>query len=149
MKKTIFKTNESENGQSMLELAVSIVVLLILLAGIVDLGRVAFYYIAMRDAAQEGASYGSIFPNNCQEIIDRVEAGAVDSSRINVDLKIYGEVCKACPHEYFPGDPIEITISDPAFPITMPLLGTFLGSQTISLETKIQNSVIVVPDCNP
>jgi hypothetical protein len=141
------KTN-FENGQSMVELAVSIVVLLILLAGVVDLGRVAFYYIAMRDAAQEGASYASMFPNDCEEIIKRVEAGSVDSSRIEVDLKIVGSECKPCgEYEYLPGDQIVISVKDPDFPITMPLLGTYIGAQDIELKTSVQNSVIVVPKC--
>jgi len=146
-KKIYYKKNES--GQSMVELAVSIIVLLILLAGVVDIGRIAFYYIAMRDAAQEGASYGSIFPNNCEEIIKRVKAGAVDSSRIQVDLKIDGNICKPCSYVYYEGRPIEITVTDPDFPITMPLLGMYLGRQSITLETTIKNSIVLVPDCEP
>lgn len=137
-----------EDGQSMVELAVSIVVLLILLAGVVDLGRIAFYYIAMRDSAQEGASYASMFPNDCGEIIKRVKAGTVDSSRIEVELEIVGSECKPCGElEYLPGDPIVITVTDPGFPITMPLLGTYIGAQEIELKTSVQNSVIVVPKC--
>ena len=50
----------SEKGQSLIELAFGIVVLLILLAGIVDIGRLLFFYISMRDAAQEGAVFGQI-----------------------------------------------------------------------------------------
>jgi len=149
MKNNYKNYQNKESGQSMVELAVSIVVLLILLAGVVDIGRIAFYYIAMRDAAQEGASYGSIFPNECEEIVKRVEAGSVDSSRIQVDLKISGEVCEPCAHIYIPGEPIEVTITDPNFPITMPILGTFLGRQSIVLETTIKNSIVLVPDCEP
>ena len=54
--KNALNYSDSEKGQSMVELAVSVVVLLILLAGVVDLGRLAFYYITLRDAAQEAAS---------------------------------------------------------------------------------------------
>jgi len=143
----VFKIKK-ESGQSMVELAVSILVLLILLAGVVDLGRIAFYYIAMRDAAQEGASYASIFPNDCSEIIDRVNAGAVDTTRIIVDLTINGSACEICPTKYSPTQEIIITVRDPAFPITMPLLGTYLGSQSISLETTIQDVIVRVPECD-
>jgi len=83
----LLKKNKSETGQSMVELAVSFVVLMILLAGVVEIGRLAFYYISMRDAAQEGASFATIFPQNNFEVIERVKAGMSDQSRIKV---VYG-----------------------------------------------------------
>ncbi|HSM24674.1 MAG TPA: TadE/TadG family type IV pilus assembly protein, partial [Anaerolineaceae bacterium] len=158
-----------EKGQSMVELAVAVVVLLILVSGVVDLGRVAFHYIAMRDAAQEAASYASVFPNNNQQIFMRATDGiagdGVDPSRIEVNLKIYKasgtyecnwsvlspEVCAADvdssdSNEVSVNNVIEVTITDSAFPITMPLLGSFLGSQTINLNTTIQDVVLYVPE---
>jgi len=50
---------KSERGQSLTELAVIVVIMIIILAGVVDLGGVIFQYLAMRDAAQEGASYAT------------------------------------------------------------------------------------------
>lgn len=139
--------SQKEEGQSLIELALSLVVLLILLAGVVDFGRIAFYYIAMRDSAQEGASYGSIFPNDCEEIINRVEAGVVDTNRINVTLNIDGDECKVCDHKYSPGEIIEIKVSDPNFPLTMPFIGIFIGKNEISLETTIKDNIVRVPVC--
>lgn len=52
----------SERGQSLVEMAVSLVVLLWLLAGAVEFGLAYFQFIQLRDAAQEGALYGSINP---------------------------------------------------------------------------------------
>jgi len=153
----------AETGQSMVELAVSIIVLLILLAGIVDLGRVAFYYIAIRDSAQEAATYASIFPNNNEQIFARALAGitgdGVDSSRIEVTLTYQGSVSYTCElgegcasstdttgsNEVQVGDVIGITVTDSAFPVTMPLLGTFIGGQTINLTSTIQDVVVRVP----
>ena len=51
-----------EQGQSLVELALSLTLLLLLLGGAIDLGRMFFTYIALRDAAQEGAIYGSYCP---------------------------------------------------------------------------------------
>ncbi len=160
--------HDSEKGQSMVELAVAVVVLLILVSGVVDLGRVAFHYIAMRDAAQEAASYASVFPNNNQQIFSRATDGiagdGVDPSRIAVNLKIFKssgtyecnwsvtspEACAGSSdtsgsNEVSVNNVIEVTITDSAFPITMPLLGSFLGSQTINLSTTIQDVVLSVP----
>jgi Flp pilus assembly protein TadG len=150
----------------MVELAVSIVVLMILLAGVVDLGRVAFYHLTIRDAAQEAASYASIFPHNNEQIfaraLDGVNGDGVDPSRIKVDLKVKNldrdivyecNSSNSCANDTDTSDTkvvsenyyIEVTITDSAFPITMPLLGTFIGSQTINLNSTIEDIVVRVP----
>jgi hypothetical protein len=49
-------------GQSLVELAISLTVMLLLLAGAVTFGMALFSYVAIRDAAQEGALYGSMYP---------------------------------------------------------------------------------------
>jgi Flp pilus assembly protein TadG len=85
------QNQQKEKGQSLVELSVSLVVLLILAAGLVDLGRAFFTYITLRDAAQEGASYASVsredgitnstdLGNFCQEITDRVLITTTDLS---------------------------------------------------------------------
>ena len=51
---------KSERGQSLVELAISLVILLYLLSGAVEFGILFFQYVQLRDAAQEGALYGSI-----------------------------------------------------------------------------------------
>ena len=154
-----------ESGQSMVELSMSIIVLLILLAGVVDLGRVAFYYIAIRDAAQEAASYAAVFPNNNQQIfaraLDGIAGSGVDPSRVEIEIIFKKEsgtyecqLSDGCSSDadttdsnVVPvGSVIQITVTDPAFPITMPLLGTFLGSQTINLNSTIQDVVVRVPE---
>lgn len=53
---------KNERGQSLVELAISLVVLLFLLSGVVEFGIAFFQFIQLRDAAQEGALYGSINP---------------------------------------------------------------------------------------
>jgi Flp pilus assembly protein TadG len=162
--KKIYKKRK-ESGQSMVELSMSIVVLLILLAGVVDLGRVAFYYIAIRDAAQEAASYAAVFPNNNQQIfaraLDGIAGSGVDPSRVEIEVIFKKEsgtyecqLSEGCSSDtdttdsnVVPvGSVIQITVTDPAFPITMPLLGTFLGSQTINLNSTIQDVVVRVPE---
>lgn len=66
------KTNISERGQSLVEFAISLVIILFLLAGAVEFGIALFQYIQLRDAAQEGALYGSICPKDEAKIIERV-----------------------------------------------------------------------------
>jgi hypothetical protein len=151
-----------EVGQSLMELAVSITVLLIILAGIVDLGRMFFHYIAMRDAAQEAASYGSINPTHCNQIRDRAWIAMATSSAIDVTVTINGfygaditqldtafsEDCLAAsanPMHACHGNEIVVTLSDNEFPITMPFIGSFLGRQNIPLETTITGTILRPP----
>ncbi len=53
---------KAQRGQSLVELAISLTVMLLLLAGAVTFGMALFSYVAIRDAAQEGALYGSFNP---------------------------------------------------------------------------------------
>src|SRR5574338_1418458 len=50
----------SEKGQSFVELAMTLVFLLVLLSATVDLGWAFYTMITLRDAVQEAAAYGSI-----------------------------------------------------------------------------------------
>src|SRR6266508_2450484 len=52
----------SERGQSLVELGVSLVILLYLLSGAAEFGVLFFQFVQLRDAAQEGALYGSMNP---------------------------------------------------------------------------------------
>lgn len=66
------KNIKSEQGQSLVEFAISLTIILWLLAGAVELGIALFQFIQLRDAAQEGALYGSICPRDSAKIIQRV-----------------------------------------------------------------------------
>lgn len=56
------KLIRSQRGQSLVELGVSLLVLLYLLSGAAEFGVLFFQYVQLRDAAQEGALYGSMNP---------------------------------------------------------------------------------------
>lgn len=59
-------------GQSVVEMAIAMPVLLLLLLGTVDMGRVFFDYIEMRNAVVEGATYGSRHPSDTSGITNAV-----------------------------------------------------------------------------
>jgi hypothetical protein len=51
-----------EEGQSLVELVLVLPVLLIIVAGLLDLGRLYFAYVAVTDASSEGAAYAAVYP---------------------------------------------------------------------------------------
>lgn len=47
-------------GQSLVELAIILPVLMVILLGIIDFGRVFYAYVTITNASREGARYGSL-----------------------------------------------------------------------------------------
>ncbi|MCJ7733173.1 MAG: pilus assembly protein [Anaerolineales bacterium] len=140
----------TEKGQSMTEFALSLVILLTLLAGIIDLGRMFFAYIIIRDAAQEGAVYGSIAPKeNLTVLQNEVEARVkaaftdpadasnvpIDISKMNVVTDILVATCA------MPGSGIRVRV-DYSVPVTMPFLGTIIGSQDMNMSATAENAIL-------
>jgi Flp pilus assembly protein TadG len=140
-----------ERGQSLSELALFLTFLFILLAGVVDLGRAFFTFITLRDAAQEGALYASYKPTDCGGAIARAKettkaGGSVISpvdlqndANVNVSC-IVDKPCAAT--ESYGGGEAQIIATYSNFPITMPFLGTLLGSQTFEISASSTNDVV-------
>jgi len=155
MRKMVQKSDR-ERGQSLVELALTLTFLLLLTAGAIDLGRAFFTYITLRDAAQEGAIYGSYkpMPADVAEIKNRVMASAtspIDTSGINPnDVSIsYIEVSPAKPQPYCPGNGIQVRVSY-NFEITMPLLGAYIGGQSFPIDATVTDTILRTddPDCS-
>jgi Flp pilus assembly protein TadG len=138
----------SEKGQSLVELAVVLVILLILFAGIVDLGRMIFLYLSMRDAVQEGASYASVYPTSCLQIEDRIrDFLPAHSNPFEITLTMDGAACNPSnPPNVCAGGTVAIEIITD-FDITMPFLSAFTG-EVIELNSSISDTIIR-PICSP
>ena len=137
-KKPQFK--RSEKGQSLVELAFGIVILLILLAGIIDIGRMLFFYISLRDAAQEGAVFGQISPRSCAQITNRVNEVLNNSQATPPDIFIDGISCIAAAEintRSCSGKEIKIVLNAP-FKFSMPLM----GGRIINLSTEIRGTIL-------
>lgn len=57
------RLEKAEQGQSLVELAISMVVLVMVMSGLLDLGRLWFTYVALEDAVGEAALFLSIYPH--------------------------------------------------------------------------------------
>jgi hypothetical protein len=142
-----------ERGQSLVEFAISLTAILILLAGAVDFGIGLFHYIAMREAAQEGALYGSMNPpasaGTCPsvdaDLCNRVanaagEDGIIralyDAGELGVAVSYTGAHCE--------GNGITVALSYD-YPISMPFIGAFVGD-TIRLRAAITDTILT-PVC--
>lgn len=145
---------QTEKGQSLLELSLVLVFLLILLAGIIDLGRIMYEYLTVRDAAQEGAGYAAVFPNDCNHIVDRVMQNLPDNN-YTVSIEVDGISCaaavandyaagKTAPDHGCAGNTVKVMI-DHTTDITMPLISAFTGT-SIPMHVVLEDR-IVRPAC--
>ncbi len=143
----------SESGQSLVELAVSIIILLIVLAGIVDLGRLVFTKFILQDAAEEGLVYGIAYPTDCNQIVERVQANIADRI-VQQDVIITVNIqrndgsystCYMIPYsEVYAGKVMTISVTMD-FTISMPFMGTFFGGQTVPISSTANGIVLRPP----
>jgi Flp pilus assembly protein TadG len=141
----------SERGQSLVELAVSLTVIMLLLAGAVDFSIAYFTFTAMQDAAQEGAIYGSINPGDEAGIISRVRSASTnpvnlaDESLVDVDVTLSGDSCSGadCACE---GNEVHVKVVYD-YPISMPFIGAIIGSQQIKLNARVTDTILQPIDC--
>lgn len=153
------KKLKSERGQSLVELSISLVVLLYLLSGAVEFGIAFFQFVQLRDAAQEGALYGSMDPARDQNgtlITARIRGASsspinlADSSLVLIDLKIDGvpiatavNAGNACE-----GHGLEVTVSY-NHQIFMPFIPQLLGRSTIPLNATVTDTILTPVCPNP
>jgi hypothetical protein len=133
------KLRRGERGQSLVELALSLSVILLLLTGAVDFSIAYFSFAAMQDAAQEGALYGSINPTDTAGIVTRVRSAStnpVDLANedvVGVIVTLSGDACE--------GDEISINVVYD-YPISMPFIGAIIGSQQIKLNASVTDTIL-------
>jgi len=132
----------NERGQSLAEMAMMMSFLLILLVGVVDLGRGFFVYLALRDAAQEGALFGSTDPTNVTDIETRVRNSSSLLENISVDPHANTTVVVTIDGSACTGGGITVRVTYENFPITMPFLGSIIGSQTVPISTAITDTIL-------
>jgi Flp pilus assembly protein TadG len=125
----------SEKGQNLVEFAIGITFLLVVLAGILDLGRAYFSYIALQDAAQEGASYASIAPTDIEGIRDRVRA--TSSSPINFNLVDDSQIEIQLGEGSCTGDDITVTVR-----IDFRLVAPFFSGNSLALSAEATDTIL-------
>jgi len=141
MKRVTMKKIKNERGQSLVELSISLVLLLLLLSGAVEFGMAFFQFVQLRDAVQEGALYGSMNPSDSAGIIERVQGASnspVDLTTLTPTITIIG----AGPCEGN-GIQVKLTYNHPVF---MPFMSAIVGS-TIPLNASVTDTILSPVDC--
>ena len=128
----------------MSEMAITFMLLVLLLSVSVDLGRAYFSYIAVREATEEGALYGSINPEDTGGIIARVRT----SSSTPVDLAdtSFVQVVRSFPGGgQCAGNTLQVTVTYDFYLIT-PIISSIIGVDHFPISLTA-SSTILRPEC--
>ncbi len=135
-------------GQSLVELALTLPILLLLLVGVVDLGRVFNMSVALANGSREGARYGIINPADPAGTLARVKAEALGSGINPATWTVAAPICHqlssgstvAC-DSAAKGDELQVSVStnfqfvtlyifgQPSFPISMATTMAIINGQ--------------------
>jgi len=147
------KNIKNERGQSLVELSISLVLLLVLLSGAVEFGIAFFQFVQLRDAAQEGALYGSMNPANCTDILARVKGASsspinLNGAGVTISTTINGNACGSGAYANLDcegkGLKVDITYNHQIF---MPFLPQIIGTSTIPLRASVTDTILSPVDC--
>jgi Flp pilus assembly protein TadG len=126
----------SEEGQSLVEVAMLMPLLVLIVAGTLDLGRAYMTMVALNDAAAEGATYASMHPSATSEIVARTADSsggvlALDPDLVTVDYDT----------PVAPGKPITVTIGY-NYQLMTPVLNAIVPEGAIILSASEVRSII-------
>jgi len=149
-RRSLRKQAPTERGQSLVEFALMLPVLLIMLMGTLDIGRMYFAYIAIQNAAGEGALYAAIHPdcvrasdgpqcadpNNAEfRAIHESPGGAVDWTRVTIEAE------PADRSGLREGDPIAIQVRY-QYDILTPVISPLVEDGKLGLTARAVQNVI-------
>lgn len=147
----------SEKGQSLVEFSLMGIFLVILLMGILDLGRAYFTYLAIKDAAAEGAYFASAYPQ-CE--LSGSAPGCAGSYNVNYRVKnsspqsslvdwsaSFTTIGVTVPVSRTAGNQIVVTVNY-RYQMLTPLVGAIAGDQSLILSATSSATIIRVPNCS-
>jgi len=135
---------KKEKGQSLVEFALFFSIILVMLSLVLDMGRLYFAYVAIQNAAAEGAAYGIVFPtwhdgvdnpdpnNIAYRALHEAPSGLIKWVNPDVDTEVVFTT---------PGNPITVTVySD--FKLITPIAQLFAGGEVIRIRGTAVQSII-------
>lgn len=154
-RKPIF--NKLQKGQSLVEFSLGMIVILLVMSGLLDLGRVYFTIVALEDGVGEAALYLSIYPgcmyeggdfpvdashpvvaecanpNNAYFRAQNAGAQEVDWSRATLTFDR--------PTNYGVGDPVLVSV-EYSYKLLTPIIPSIVGLNPIALGVSASQIIV-------
>lgn len=134
MLRTRDKTARSVRGQTMVEFALVFPVFILVVLGVIDLGRAVWQYNTLSNAAREGARYGIVLKN--PDGTTRTDAQIIDfvkDKAVGVDIANGGSVVIAPSGMRVAKDYITVTVKYQYQPVA-PLISAVIPGGVINLS---------------
>jgi TadE-like protein len=107
----MLRRRDSSSGQDLVEYAIVFPVLMLLLLGIIDFGRIIYSYNAISNAAREGTRL-AILPSSREDLEEAVGLGSATCSRSNAIIQRVCDRALALSR-----DKLQVTVSQPGLDI--------------------------------
>jgi hypothetical protein len=121
---------KEQKGQSLVEFALVLPLLLLLICGIVDLGRLLFAYSSLNMTAQESVRLGGLGKTDAEIVayaINHVSIGKLDPSGVKIEY----EPTKK------PGNDVKVTLSY-SLPFITPIMSKIIPAPVLSANSTIR-----------
>ncbi len=125
-----------QQGQSLVEFALLLPLLLFILMGLLDVGRAFYVQVTLNDMASEGATYAAIHPYDVQGIWQRAaeaSGGLITVHPSNVDVDY--------PPVLYRGAPITVTVRY-EFRFLTPFMEPLLPGGVLPLRGRASQAII-------
>lgn len=126
------KILRDDKGQSLVEFAIILPILMLLVMGIIEFGMMLNSYLAIQNASREGARYGIIGTSNgdIQNLVASTSP-SLNSSYLTVDITPNDGSRKS-------GDTLTVKVSY-EYHLTVPIISSLLGdSVTLTAQTSMR-----------
>jgi hypothetical protein len=138
----------TEKGQSLVEMALTATIMMFLMLATIDFGYGFLYWITIRDAAQEGAMYGSLHPGvGCEATLRNWVKGAATSPIVNISGLPDSQIVITRTGST-PGNAIKVDVTH-YYHILTPMVSNFTGTPNIKLRTSVTNTILQVDAACP
>lgn len=125
-----------QKGQSLVEFALVLPLLVLILSGLLDLGRVYYVLVTLEDMAAEGAAYAALHPYDASGIWNRAaqaSGGMITVSPDDVDVEY--------PPVMYVGAPIKVTVRY-SFRCITPFVGDLFPGGVIPLRGNATQAIL-------
>jgi Flp pilus assembly protein TadG len=124
-----------QKGQSLVEVALALPVLVLIVAGILDVGRAYFTFISLSDAAAEGAQYAAVYPTHTAQIKERAADSSnglvmLDPSMVQVE---YASLTA--------GSPITVSVEFD-YQVITPIIVGLVPDGTLTMRARVSQAII-------
>ena len=129
-------SSRNQRGQDLIEFAIILPVLAILVFGIIDLGRAAYYFSALQNAAREGARYAIVNPDNTTGVVNRVKNRAIGINPSDTNFIVgLGSDINNTSDDWDNEDIVQVQ-TQYSFRLATPFVGVFFDDGMISMSAS-------------